>query len=166
MKADLDTQIPFTVSAQEIVQFIHRYAPIPMLKKNHEGYPIHIIMEKPTGKTMDCFVEFPSHKAAHECVRRFEYTAHPGRGNKLGTRHVTLDLSNQAELMQAIFPRARLVEFDAVDGKPTIIRRRGHDDWSEGFRGYFTLEEIYGVTRFAESPSRVSVVHANINNTD
>lgn len=154
------------MSAQEIVQFIHRYALVPMLKKNHEGYPIHIIMEKPTGKTMDCFVEFPSHKAARECVRRFEHTAHPGRGNKLGTRHVTLDLSNQAELMHAIFPRARLVEFDAASGKPTIIRRRGDDDWSEGFRGYFTLEEIYGVTRFAESPGRVSSVHKITINVD
>ena len=146
--------IPFTVSAQEVVQFINRYSTTPMIKKNLDGYPIHIIMEKPTGKTMDCFVEFPHAQAARECIARFEYTAHPGRGSKLGTRNVTLDLSNQAELMQAVFPRARLVKFDSETGRPTIYGPETDTSWSDGFRGYFTLEEIYGVTRFAENPSR------------
>ncbi|KAK5073669.1 Actin-related protein 2/3 complex subunit 4 [Lithohypha guttulata] len=146
--------IPFTISAQEISQFINRYAAIPMIKKNHEGYPIHIIMEKPTGKTMDCYVEFPNDAAAKECVKRFEYTAQPGRGTRLGTRNVTLDLSSQAELMKAIFPRARLVVFSASDGKPHIFGRETDPSWSDGFRGFVTLEEIYGVTRFAESPNR------------
>lgn len=127
-----------------------------MLKKHDSGYPIHIIMEKPTGKTMDCYVEFPTHAAAYECVRRFEHTAYPGRGTKLGTRNVSLDLSNQTELVEAVFPRARLVEFDAYSGRPTILPldQYPHCGWSEGFRGYFTLEEIYGITRFAECPSR------------
>ena len=148
-------QIPFTVSTQEITQFITRFSPIPMLKKHDLGYPIHIIMEKPTGKTMDCYVEFPSHEAAISCVRRFEYTAYPGRGTKLGTRNVNLDLSNQAELMEAIFPRARLVEFDVYTGQPHIVSQdHDHSGWSAGFRGYITLEEIYGITRFAECPSR------------
>lgn len=148
-------QIPFTVSTQEITQFITRFSPIPMLKKHDLGYPIHIIMEKPTGKTMDCYVEFPSHEAALSCVRRFEHTAHPGRGTKLGTRNVSLDLSNQAELMEAVFPRARLVEFDVYTGQPRIVSQdHDHSGWSAGFRGYFTLEEIYGITRFAECPSR------------
>lgn len=150
-------QIPFTVTGQEIAQFIARYAHNnPMIKKHYEGYPIHIIMEKPTGKTMDCFVEFPSYQAARECVTRFEQTAQPGRGTKLGTRNVSLDLSNQAELMRAIFPRARLVRFEEANGQPHIMSREEDPSWSEGFRGYFTLEELYGVTRFAENPSRVS----------
>jgi len=126
-----------------------------MLKKHDLGYPIHIIMEKPTGKTMDCYVEFPSHEAALSCIRRFEHTSYPGRGTRLGTRNVSLDLSNQAELMEAVFPRARLVEFDVYTGVPRILSQDDdYGGWSAGFRGYFTLEEIYGITRFAECPSR------------
>lgn len=142
---------------QEIIHFINRFTGnTPMLKKNHQGCPVHIIMEKPTGKTMDCFVEFPSYQAARECVNRFENTALPGRGTKIGARNVTIDLSSQAELMRAIFPRARLVEFDEATGKPTILGNDEDSTWTAGFRGYFTLEEIYGLTKFAENPSRVS----------
>jgi len=148
-------QIPFTVNYQEIVQFVNRFAPTPMIKKNHDGYPIHIIMEKPTGKTMDCFVEFPNHEAAYDCVSRYEYQQ-IGKFSKLGTRNVTLDLSNQAELMEAVFPRARLIQFDKFNGEPHVIPQKRDKDWSEGFRGFITLEEVYGIIKFAESPGRVS----------
>lgn len=133
-----------------------------MLKKSPDGYPIHVIMEKPTGKTMDCFIEFPTHAAARECVRRFDDTVHPGRGSRLGSRNVNLELSDQAELMHALFPRARLVEFDSLNGAPTILSKSCDPSWSAGFRGYFTLEEVYGVTRFAECPSRVSATGRSI----
>lgn len=127
-----------------------------MIKKHSSGYPVHIIMEKPTGKTMDCFVEFPSHEAARDCVKRYEFSAQPGRGTKIGNRCVSLDLSSQAELMRAVFPRARFVKFDELTGRPTIVSHSEDPSWTAGFRGYFNLEEIYGMTRFAETPSRVS----------
>lgn len=127
-----------------------------MVKKHLNGFPIHVIMEKPTGKTMDCFIEFPSHEAARDCVKRFEYNAQPGRGTKIGNRCVTLDLSNQAELMRAVFPRARFVKFEELSGRPFIQSHSTDPTWTAGFRGYFNLEEIYGMTRFAETPSRVS----------
>lgn len=126
-----------------------------MQKQSVHG-PIHIIMEKPTGKTMDCFVELQNHQAAKECVRRFEYHVLPGQNTKIGNRNVTLDLSNQAELRKAVFPRSRFVEFDILTGRPRIMSHEEDPSWSEGFRGYFTQEEIFGVTRFAENPARVS----------
>lgn len=127
-----------------------------MVQGHRQGWPLHIIMEKPTGKTMDCFVEFPSYEAARDCVKQFDYTATPGRATKIGNRNVSLDLSNQGELMRALFPRARFVHFDEFTGRPTIMSHDTDASWSIGFRGYFTLEELYGVTRFAETPSRVS----------
>lgn len=127
-----------------------------MIKKHLHGVPIHVIMEKPTGKTMDCFVEFRTQEAARDCVKRFEYSAQPGRGTKIGNRNVSLDLSSQAELMRAVFPRSRLAEFDQVTGRPRIMSHDEDPSWTAGFRGYITLEEIYGMTRFAETPSRVS----------
>lgn len=108
---------------------------------------------------MDCFAEFPSHEAAKDCVKRFQLDAQPGKGTKIRNRNVSLDLSNQAELMSAIFPRARFAKFDPLTGRPRIMPHETDPFWSAGFRGYFTLEEIYGITRFAETPSRVSGNH-------
>lgn len=109
---------------------------------------------------MDCFVELSSPSAAFQCASRF---AQNSRGVRLGSRNVTVDTSSQAELIKAVFPRARYVDFDDSTGHPTI---RSHDqndnDWTEGFRGYFTIEEIHGVVRFAESPSRVSKDHIQL----
>lgn len=119
--------------------------------------PIHIIMEKPTGKTMDCFVEFRTPEAARHCVQQFDYGIEPGKNTKIGNRNVSLDLSNQAELRKAIFPRSRYVDFDKSSGKPRIMSHEEDPTWSEGFRGYMTEEEIYGITRFAENPARVSI---------
>lgn len=132
-----------------------------MLKKTSQTYPIHVIMEKSTGKTMDAFVEFPSHRDASLCIRRYEDVCFPGRGMKLGTRNAELELSDQAELMEAVFPRARLVKFDPMNGAPTILDPSLDPSWSTGFRGYFTLEEIHGVTRYTELPSRVSLLPSN-----
>lgn len=126
-----------------------------MLAAHNQGWGLHIIMEKPTGKTMDCFVEFPNHQAARDCVKQFDFTATPGRATKIGNRNVSLDMSNQGELMQALFPRARFVHFDEITGRPTIMGHETDASWSIGFRGYFTLEELYGVARFSETPSRV-----------
>lgn len=124
------------------------------MQQNLQG-PIHIIMEKPTGKTMDCYVELRDQEAARQCVKRFEYGPMPGQTAKIGNRNVSLDLSNQAELSKAIFPRSRYVDFDILTGRPRIMSHEEDLSWSEGFRGYFTQEEIYGVTRFAENPARV-----------
>lgn len=113
-------------------------------------------MEKPTGKTMDCFVELPNRSVAKECVRNFEYSIQRGGNTKIGNRQVYIELSDQAELRKAIFPRSRFVEYNRDNGTPRIMQHNEDPSWTHGFRGYFTLEEIYGVTRFAENPARVS----------
>lgn len=106
---------------------------------------------------MDAFVEFSSHQAAQACVRRYDDICLPGRAMRLGTRTADVELSNQAALMEAIFPRARLVKFDPTDGSPRLQDPRTDPSWSSGFRGFFTLEEIHGVSRYSEQPHRVSL---------
>lgn len=131
-------------------------------------------MEKPTGKTMDCLVEFPNLQDAADCVQAFYHqfgdqldleaqgfqATHRHQTSKLGPRNVTLDNSSQGELMSALFPRARFVQFDDNTGRPEIVdftaQLQRETGWSQGFRGYITTEEVFGLVRFAEQPSRVS----------
>lgn len=148
-------KIPFAVTAQEVSQFIQRFSANPTIEKHVSGYPLHIIMEKPTGKTMDCFIEFPSSATAAECVQRFDESNMRNR-HRLGARHVSLDLSSQAELMSSLFPRARSVKWDHHTGQPVLQQQPSASFPADGFRGYFTLEEIFGLVKFAETPSRVS----------
>lgn len=126
-----------------------------MIEKHKQGCPVHIIMEKPTGKTMDCYVEFPTHQAALQCVQKFSSAVDGEDRTRIGDRNIGIDLSDQAELMEAIFPRARFVEFDPLHGKATELRHYPSSGWSTGFQGFVTLEEMFGVVRFAESPMRV-----------
>lgn len=132
-------------------------------------------MEKPTGKTMDCFVEFPNVEGAADCVRRFYHQfgdqldleaqglakPHRYQTSKLGARNVTLDYSSQAELMCALFPRARFVRFHENTGRPEVLdfttQLQRETGWSQGFRGYITTEEVFGLVRFAEQPGRVGL---------
>lgn len=126
------------------------------IQKHDKGYPLHIIMEKPTGKTMDCFIEFPDSVAAATCVQRFDQSNMQEK-HRIGARHICLDLSNQAELMSCLFPRTRSVVWDKYTGQPLLQQPLPEDLYADRFRGYFTLEEIFGLVKFAETPSRVSV---------
>ena len=115
------------------------------------GTPVHIIMERSTAKTMDCFVEFLTHEDAYNT---YDYVngglpAHPPR---LGSRTVYADMSSQDELLKALFPRAKCVIWP--NGIPEVLPNT--DPYSTGFQGLFTEEELFCVVRHAEQPRRVS----------
>ncbi|KAL2369110.1 hypothetical protein BDBG_06939 [Blastomyces gilchristii SLH14081] len=141
------TNIPYAVTKHEILQFLGRNArPLtPDL-----GCPVHIIMERSTGKTMDCYVEFPA-KADADCA-----LAWVNRGldsfqtPKLGNRHVVVRASNQDELLKDLFPRAKNVDWK--DGIPHV--RAGRENYCSGFQGFLTGEEIFCTVRHAEVPQR------------
>ncbi|OJD24433.1 hypothetical protein ACJ73_04210 [Blastomyces percursus] len=141
------TNIPYAVTKHEILQFLGRNSrPLtPDL-----GCPVHIIMERSTGKTMDCYVEFPT-KADTDCA-----LAWVNRGldsfqtPKLGNRHVVVRASNQDELLKDLFPRAKNVDWK--DGIPHV--RAGRDKYCSGFQGFLTGEEIFCTVRHAEVPQR------------
>lgn len=134
---------------------MHKHAgPNDLLQPHLHGYPVHIIMERSTAKTMDCFVELLTHQAAEAAIHRHESLMQSSKPPKMGTRHVVMELSNQGELMREMFPRAKSVRWNAVTGLPCLYENR--DPYSEGFRGFFTTEELAGMLRHAEFPQRVS----------
>ncbi|KAJ5171092.1 Nucleotide-binding alpha-beta plait [Penicillium coprophilum] len=141
------SNIPYTVTRQEVASFLGRSA---NLLPSSEGCPIHIIMERSTGKTMDCFVEFPSKKDAEDTVQRINRAYDAGSAPRMGSRHIDIEMSTPAKLLKAIFPRAKCISWD--DGNP--VQLPNQDDWSTGFDGFLTDEELFCVTRHAEQPHR------------
>ena len=143
-------QIPYDVTRQEIIHFLGRE---PNIILNHlMGCAVHIIMERPTSKTMDCFVEFQTAESVVEQIRRHDDMIEYGRHPKLGSRHVQVENVNQDALLKEIFPRAKSLAWR--NGNPEVLENQ--DPYSTGFRGFFTNEEMVGLVRHAESPQRVS----------
>ncbi len=122
-----------------------------MIAHNEHGCSIHIIMERPTSKTMDCFVELLTPEAATEAFNKHENLIMSGKHPRIGTRHVDVADSSQDALLQAIFPRARGLVWE--NGVPRKVENT--DPYSSGFQGFFTREEMIGMYRHAETPQRV-----------
>lgn len=148
-------QIPYNISISEAHQFICKFIPSTDLIKAHiDGYPIHVIMERSTGKTMDCFVEIISPETAKEAWEH-AFGTKCMRLPKIGQRVVTVELSDQRELMEALFPRAISVTFLKEQfGVPKRLANR--DLFSSGFKSFVTNEELTCMVRHAEYPQRVS----------
>ncbi|KAL1982479.1 hypothetical protein VTN96DRAFT_1270 [Rasamsonia emersonii] len=139
--------LPYSVTKQEIVQLLGRHARTltPDL-----GCPIHIIMERSTAKTMDCYVEFLTPADAEATVRRLNSIMESGRPPRLGHRRVDLTVSSQDELLKDLFPRAKCIQWR--NGVPHLVPNT--DPYSSGFQGFLTSEEVLGVVRHAEQPHR------------
>ncbi|KKK18434.1 hypothetical protein ARAM_003659 [Aspergillus rambellii] len=141
------SNIPYSITKQEIFQFLGRPA---RLITPDRGCPVHIIMERSTAKTMECYAEFETPSEARETVVRINRIYETGRAPRLGNRHVDLELSNQDALLKDLFPRAKCVVWR--DGMPYVMPNT--DPYSTGFTGFFTTEEIIGAIRHAEMPHR------------
>ncbi len=127
-----------------------------MIDEDLFGTPIHIIMERSTSKTMDCYVEMKTHGAAVEQFRRHwdNVTGGSNRPPRIGHRLINVDVVTEDELMKDLFPRAKCVRWE--NGRPIIMEN--DDPYSTGFTGYFTNEEMVGLVRHAEHPNRVSIL--------
>ncbi|MCJ1308738.1 hypothetical protein MMC25_002392 [Agyrium rufum] len=153
------SNIPFTLTRTEVSAFLGRSA---KTLPNTLGTAIHIIMDRSNGKTMDCYVEFLSVGEASKTVqhlRRMRETQ--GRSLKLQDRHVIVEESSQAQLMHALFFKARDVIWE---GHLPVI----HQDtapFSSGFKGFLTREELIMMTKFAEHPNRHGLNSKNPNRT-
>ncbi|CAG8890419.1 unnamed protein product [Penicillium egyptiacum] len=141
------SNIPYTVTRQEVASFLGRSA---NLLPSSQGCPIHIIMERSTGKTMDCYVEFPTKKDAEDTVGRINRAYDAGSAPRMGSRHVDIELSTPAKLLKAAFPRAKCISWEG--GQPVQLVNK--DSWSTGFDGFLTDEELFCLTRHAEQPHR------------
>ncbi|QQK44383.1 Nucleotide-binding, alpha-beta plait [Penicillium digitatum] len=141
------SNIPYTVTRQEVASFLGRSA---NLLPSSQGCPIHIIMERSTGKTMDCYVEFPTKEDAEDTVNRINHAYDAGSMPRMGSRHVDIELSTPAKLLKAAFPRAKCISWE--NGIPVQLVNK--DSWSTGFDGFLTDEELFCLVRLAEQPHR------------
>ena len=108
------------------------------------------MMDRPTGKTQDCFVEFYSRADAQAWEK---YLKNRGNGlNRIGDRLIDISLSSQDELLKELFPRAKNVSWEG--GHPVVIPPE--DQYNTGFKVFLQAEELQILVRHAEQPQRVS----------
>ncbi|KAI4201844.1 MAG: hypothetical protein LQ348_001589 [Seirophora lacunosa] len=136
--------IPYSLTKQEVLGFLGRNAKI---LTSDIGVPIHIIMDRTNGKTMDCYVEFFSHgdaqAAFNKCLLR-------GSQLRLGDRVVDVSMSTQDELLKEMFPKAKNVTWN--HGRPIV--RESNDPYNSGFKAFVTNEELLQLVGYAEKPHR------------
>ncbi|KAL8729117.1 MAG: hypothetical protein Q9166_004948 [cf. Caloplaca sp. 2 TL-2023] len=136
--------IPYTLTKQEVLGFLGRNAKIVTPEY---GVAIHIIMDRPTGKTMDCYVEFFSYgdaqAALNKCLMR-------GSQLRLGERVVDVHMSSQDELMKELFPRAKNCIWE--HGRPRITE--SNEPYNTGFKSFVTNEELLQMVTWADKPHR------------
>ena len=143
--------IPYSVNRPEVLAFLGRNARII----NEQDFePVHIVMERVTSKTLDCYVEFISFNEAVNAINRFEMNRTGGRGGRLGQRHVEVELSCQEQLMHDLFPKAKNVTWSG--SRPIIKDRDPNDQYNSGFQGFISKEELVMLVKHVEAPQRVS----------
>ncbi|KAK2815383.1 hypothetical protein FQN49_008079 [Arthroderma sp. PD_2] len=142
------TNIPYNLLTREVMHFLGRRA---KLLPENRGSSIHVIMERSTAKTMDCYVELLTQGDAQEALAWVNRNL-PAHSPRLGDRHVNVELSSQDELLREMFPRAKCVIWR--NGRPEI--QPNVDSYSTGFQGFLTNEEMFCMVHHAEAPKRVS----------
>ncbi|MDI1492632.1 MAG: hypothetical protein OHK93_004414 [Ramalina farinacea] len=105
-------------------------------------------MERATGKTQDCYVEFFSVHDAQAWVKVINSRGNVG--NRIGDRVLDVSLSSQDELLNQLFPRAKNVAWK--DGHPTF--EQSNDPYNTGFKTFISAEELQVMVRHAEQPHR------------
>ena len=107
-------------------------------------------MDRNSGKTMDCFVEFLSTPDARACCNSVNLRQHGM--NRISERMVDVTMSSQDELLAVLFSKAKNVKWE--NGSPVIVE--AEDEWSSGFKNFVSAEELGLMVRHAEQPHRVS----------
>ena len=136
--------IPYGLTRPEVTAFLGRHARI--LTPNL-GCAIHITMDRLTGKTMDCFVEFLS---VADALAFVSSKNQPGQTPKLADRVPIVQISSQDLLLQHMFPRARNTTWQ--NGVPMITNN--NDPFNTGYKGLVTHEEMVKMVQHAEFPQR------------
>ncbi|KAL8736096.1 MAG: hypothetical protein Q9181_002558 [Wetmoreana brouardii] len=136
--------IPYALTKQEVYGMLGRNAKIIT---PDFGVGIHIVMDRPTGKTMDCFVEYFSHGDAQASLNR---CLAKGPQLRLGDRIVSIHMSSQDELLKEMFPRAKNCTW--TNGRPVIME--SDEAYNTGFKTFLTNEELLQMVTHAEKPHR------------
>ncbi|KAI1417185.1 hypothetical protein F5Y13DRAFT_185255 [Hypoxylon sp. FL1857] len=130
------SNIPYDVTRAEILAFLGRSAKIP----SDRFEPVHIIMDRTTSKTNDCYVEFNTLQDAVNAVNKHQTAIDNGRHPRIGKRTVDITLSSAGKLMKELFPFAK--GFVTTSTWP----------W-ENFKSFVTKEEMISLCKHAECPN-------------
>ncbi|CAK3894378.1 hypothetical protein DOTSEDRAFT_49044 [Lecanosticta acicola] len=147
--------IPYATTRQEMTAFVGRNAQILRQPQGSPYHAVHIMMERETGKTMDCFIEFASPNEAAYVARQFARRVEAGRPPKVGDREVEVVYSSQDELLSELFPRAKHTRFSG--GQPVIDkapRKYYADVDADGFKCFVHPEECIMLIKFANMSDR------------
>lgn len=123
-----------------------------------QKYPIHILMERASGKCLDAWLELPDQITADQVMKRYNSLVDSGKVPRINNRVINLYPSTQGEVMAAIFPRAKDIFWDPVTGIPIKVRRieDAEEKYSASFRGFLTKEELFMTTQHAIVPDRAA----------
>lgn len=110
-------------------------------------------MERSTGKTTDCYVEFASDIDAEEAIQRIQNQHDGHQGPRMGNRLIEVTMSSPDALMKAVFPLTKGIKWER--GRPVQVLKREDEFWSTGFDGFLTDEELFCTARHAREPNRV-----------
>jgi hypothetical protein len=150
--------IPYTALKSEIISALGRNARPVNMPLGSPYYAVHIIMDRNTGKTAEAaFIELPTARDAMNTVRAINRRAEDGsRALKIGNREVTVQVSTTEELMEALFPHARAVEWTGYTPRVIDVDTQFYPDQKGlGFTGFRGNEELSMLVKFAEHTSRV-----------
>ncbi|GKT66602.1 RNA-binding domain protein [Colletotrichum tofieldiae] len=139
--------IPFITNRAEIVAVLGRNSRI----LNDTEEPVHIIMERITGKTTDAYVEFHTLEDASKAVEKYQQNIGRGRVTRIGQRPVDIELSSQAALMKDLFPSAKGVFWTGTN--PQILPNNDAEPW-DNFKGFVSNEEMTMLMKHVEVPHR------------
>lgn len=106
-------------------------------------------MDRATGKTQNCYVEFFSMPDARAWVKMINNRS--SQANRIGDRVLEVHLSKQDDLLKELFPRAKNVSWEG--GQPNIVM--SDDPYNSGFKNFISAEELQVLVRHAEQPQRV-----------
>ncbi|OKP14079.1 hypothetical protein PENSUB_185 [Penicillium subrubescens] len=140
--------IPYNITRQEVIQFFGNRARLA------SGWPVHIIMDRSSGKTNECYVEFATHADAEDTIRRIKALHDSNQGPRMGNRYVDVSISSQAALMKALFPHAKCISWET--GRPVVVP---DESWPNGFAGFLTDEELFCTARHVREPGRSAHTH-------
>ncbi|KAK2045815.1 hypothetical protein LZ31DRAFT_564953 [Colletotrichum somersetense] len=139
--------IPFVTNRAEIIAVLGRNSRI----LNDMEEPVHIIMERITGKTTDAYVEFHTLEDASKAVEKYQQNIGRGRMTRIGQRPVDIELSSEAALMKDLFPSAKGVFWNGTN--PQILPNNDQEPWGN-FKGFVSNEEMTMLVKHVEVPHR------------
>jgi hypothetical protein len=153
--------IPYGTTKNEVIATLGRATRIASQPRGTAYLAIHIIMERSTGKTMDCYVELDTVEEAKLAIAGFHQRCNNNRHPRIGDRHVEIELSSQEALMKELCPRAKCVRWEGHT--PHIYAST--EAFNSGFQGFITSEEMVMITKHAETPQRSPFALRCVNRT-